>query len=61
MMDLAAIAHAAGDALRDAEEHGAQRAAAFLRTQLPEMFRDERRRRLVAELLPTPVVEDPTS
>ena len=44
MSDLAQLSHAATEALRDAEAHGANVAAHFLRVQIHEVFRELRHR-----------------
>lgn len=40
MADLNQLSHAATEALRDAEAHGAKVAAHFLRVQVRELFRE---------------------
>ncbi len=44
MANLAQLSTACSEALRDAEAHGAKVAAAFLRCQAPELFREIRHR-----------------
>ena len=44
-MDLHALSVAVGEALRDAEAHGAKIAAHVLRVQVPELFREINHRR----------------
>lgn len=44
MSDLAQLSTATSEALRDAEAHGAQVSAHFLRVQIHELFREARHR-----------------